>query len=147
MVEVAREVRIEAPVEDVFAYMDRPENQPEFTPSLSRSETVETLPNGGKRVAYTYSMAGVDLDGDLEATAYDPERRVVWEMSGDLTGEIEWGFEPDGDATVFSYTARYDIPVPVLDVLVAPFVKRYNERELATALENLKTRLETGAGA
>jgi uncharacterized membrane protein len=147
MLEVTETVRIDAPVADVFAYMDQPENQPEITPSLSHSETLEELPNGGKRVAYTYTMAGIDLDGEIRATEYDPETRVVWEMTGDLSGEIEWTFEADGDQTVVTYVGRYDIPVPVLDAVVKPFVRRYNERELRTTLENLRTRVEAGAAA
>jgi uncharacterized membrane protein len=65
-------------------------------------------------------------------------------MTGDLTGEIEWTFEEDGDETVVTYAAEYDVPVPVLDAVVDPFVRRYNERELRTTLENLRTRLERG---
>jgi len=144
MIEVSDRIRIDAPVEDVFEYMDRPENQPEFTPSLTRSETVEELPNGGKRVAYTYTMAGVDLEGRLEAVEYEPESRVRWEMTGDLEGEIEWTFEPADGATVVSYVARYEIPIPVLDAVVEPFAERYNERELRTTLENLRSRIERG---
>lgn len=147
MIEVSDRIRIDAPVEDVFAYMDQPENQPEITPSLTRSETIEELPNGGKRVAYTYTMAGVDLEGRLEALEYEPERHVRWEMTGDLEGEIEWEFEPEDGATVFSYVARYQIPIPVLDAVVEPFAERYNERELRTTLENLRSRLEHGIEA
>ena len=147
MLEVEETVRIDAPRADVFAYMDRPENQPEITPSLTHSETLEGLPNGGKRVAYTYTMAGIDLDGEIRAREYDPETRVVWEMSGDLEGEIEWRFEDDGEETVVTYIGRYEIPIPVLDAVVTPFVRRYNERELRTTLENLKTRVEAGAAA
>ena len=144
MIEVSDRIRIDAPVEDVFAYMDRPENQPEITPSLTRSQTIEELPNGGKRVAYTYTMAGVDLEGRLEALEYEPESHVRWEMTGDLEGEIEWEFEPEDGATVVSYAARYEIPIPVLDAVVEPFAERYNERELRTTLENLRSRLEHG---
>ena len=53
-----------------------------------------------------------------------------------------WEFEADDGETVVTYTARYDVPIPVLDVVVEPFVERYNERELRTTLENLRTRLE-----
>lgn len=145
MLEVEETVRIDAPVAQVFAYMDRPENQPEITPSLAHSETLEELPNGGKRVAYTYTMAGIGLDGEIRATEYVPEARIVWEMSGDLTGEIEWIFEADDDETVVTYVGRYEVPIPVLDAVVEPFVRRYNERELRTTLENLKTRVEADA--
>jgi uncharacterized membrane protein len=142
MLEVEETTRIDAPVTAVFEYMDRPENQPEITPSLTHSETLAELPNGGKRVAYTYTMAGIDLDGEIRATEYEPEARILWEMSGDLSGEIEWTFEEDAEETVVSYVGRYEIPIPVLDAVVKPFVKRYNERELRTTLENLKTRVE-----
>lgn len=144
VVEVTQRTRIGVPVQTVFAYMDQPENQPEITPSLTRSKPVAELPNGGKRVEYTYTMAGVGLSGYIEATEYEPERRIRWKMTGDLTGDIEWTFEADGDETVVTYTADYDVPIPVLDAVVEPFVKRYNERELRTTLENLRTRLEHG---
>lgn len=142
MVTVSETLSIDAPPGDVFAYMDQPVNQPEITPSLAHSETVEELPNGGKRVEYTYEMAGVELDGHIEAVEYEPESRIRWEMTGDLEGEITWEFEADGDGTVVTYASEYDIPVPVLSAVVEPFVKRYNERELRTTLENLRTRLE-----
>jgi hypothetical protein len=66
-------------------------------------------------------------------------------MTGDLDGEIEWEFEGEDDATVFTYAARYEIPIPVLDVVVEPFARRYNERELRTTLRNLRSRLEHGS--
>jgi uncharacterized membrane protein len=144
MIDIERQVRIDAPVEDVFEYVDRPENQPEFTPSLTRSQTLAELPNGGKRVAYRYAMAGVSLDGELEAIEYEPQERVRWKMTGDLTGEIEWTFEADNGGTLLAYAARYDLPIPVLDAVVEPFAERYNERELETTLENLRARLEYG---
>jgi uncharacterized membrane protein len=128
----------------VFEYMDQPANQPEITPSLTRSETVETLDNGGKRVAYTYTMAGVDLDGHIEAVEYGPGRRIRWEMTGDLEGEILWEFEGTDDGTAVTYAADYELPVPALETVAAPFLERYNERELRTTLENLRTRIEAG---
>lgn len=146
MIEVSTDVTIDAPLAEVFAYMDRPENQTEITPSLTRSERLEALPNGGKRVAYTYTMAGVDLDGEIEAVEYEPESRIRWEMTGDLAGEITWSFESVDEGTRVTYASAYDLPVPVIDRLAEPFVERYNERELRTTLENLQTRIETGGG-
>jgi uncharacterized membrane protein len=66
-------------------------------------------------------------------------------MTGDLSGQIEWEFEADEDATTVTYTGRYEIPIPVANAVVEPFVKRYNERELRTTLENLRTRIEHGS--
>jgi uncharacterized membrane protein len=140
VIEITETLSVDAPVEDVFAYMNRPENQPEITPSLTRSETVEHLSNGGKRVAYTYTIVGVDLDGHIRAVEYDPEHRIRWELSGDLEGEIEWVFESQDGQTRVTYAARYDLPGRILETVLAPLVERYNERELRTTLENLRTR-------
>ena len=144
VIEVSETIRIDVPRSDVFAYMDQPSNQPEISPSLTRSETLDELPNGGKRVAYTYEMAGIGLDGEIRAVEYEPPRRIRWKMTGDLEGTIRWEFEAENGATVVTYASDYDVPVPVLDAVVAPFLERYNERELRTTLENLRTRLEHG---
>jgi hypothetical protein len=63
-------------------------------------------------------------------------------MTGDLTGTIEWEFEADDRGTLVTYTGRYEIPVPVLERIVDPVVRRYTERELRTTLETLRTLLE-----
>jgi carbon monoxide dehydrogenase subunit G len=141
--QVADDVYVDVPPETAFEYMDVPEHQAEITPSLSAVETVEQLPNGGKRATYTYRMAGVALDGEVAAVTHEPPRRIVFEMTGALEGTIEWTFDPEGEGVRISYAAEYDLPIPVLDRLAEPFVRKYNERELETTLRNLKTRLET----
>ena len=56
------------PVEEVFAFMDDPENHVTVTPSLAAVRNVERLDNGGKRPEHTFRMAGVSLDSELELT-------------------------------------------------------------------------------
>lgn len=147
MIETSHSVHVDAPVSDVFAYMDRPENQPEITPSLTRSKILAEREDGSKHVAYGYGLGGITMDGELDAVEYEPEERVVWEMTGDLSGEITWAFDPEDDGTRVTYAAAYDVPGGVLETLAAPFVKRYNKREVEATLENLKTRVEHDATA
>lgn len=143
MPRVEGDIHVDVEPKTAFEYMDVPEHQAEISPSLSTVETVAELPNGGKRATYTYRMAGIPLDGEVEAVVYEPPDRIVFEMTGGIEGTIEWTFEPDGDGVRVGYAAEYDLPIPVIDRLAEPFVKKYNERELATTLRNLKTRLET----
>ena len=142
MVHVEDDIHVAVDPETAFDYMDVPEHQAEISPSLSAVETVEKLPTGGKRATYTYRMAGISLDGEVRATVYDPPRRIVFEMTGGIEGTIEWTFTPEEGGVRVGYAAEYDLPVPVLDRLAAPFIRKYNERELTTTLRNLKTRLE-----
>jgi len=146
MIEVSESVTIDAPVERVFAFMDDPENHLTVTPSLADVRNVEPLDNGGKRLEHTFRMAGISLDGELEEVERAENERILFEMRGQLSGEIELTFESADDATRLTYTGRYDLPGQVLERVARPFVRRYNERELSTTLANVKTHLEASAG-
>jgi hypothetical protein len=68
---------------------------------------------------------------------------MVFEMRGQLEGEIELEFAAVDGGTELTYTGRYDLPGRVLSAVAEPFVRRYNERELATTLANVQTHVET----
>jgi carbon monoxide dehydrogenase subunit G len=79
---VEADIHVAVGRETAVEYMDVPEHQAEISPSLTSVETVEELPNGGKRATYTYRMAGITLDGEVAASTYDPPERIVFEMTG-----------------------------------------------------------------
>jgi uncharacterized membrane protein len=144
MLTVREHVDIDAPVQAVFDYMDAPAHQSDITPSLTYSHLLERLPNGGSRARYTYKIFGLPFSGEVRATDYVPNERIVWSMEGDLKGTIRWYFQPLADGrSRFTYAATYAIPGPsVFRPLLKSLVRRYNEREVGTLLQRLKTRLE-----
>jgi len=143
MLTVREHVDIAASVEDVFAYVDEPAHQPALTPSLTRSELVERLPNGGARVRYTYRLFGLPFHGEVRATDYVPNERIVWALSGDLRGTLRWYVSSRRPGvTRFTYAATYALPGPaLLRPLLAPLVRRYNVREVNHVLQNLQMHL------
>jgi carbon monoxide dehydrogenase subunit G len=145
MIEVSESVEVEAPVSTVFAFMDDPANHVIVTPSLGAVENVEYRPDGSKRLDYTFSMAGVDLEGVLDEVERDEHRRMLFEMRGQLTGQIELEFEETEPGTRLTYTGRYDLPGRVLGAVARPFVRKYNQRELSTTLANVRTHVESDA--
>ncbi|MBX0323659.1 SRPBCC family protein [Halomicroarcula sp. F13] len=136
------DVWIAAPVSEVFAFMDEPTNQAAVTPSLRTAERIERRPNGGNRARYVYRMFGLSFEGEVVATTYDPDDRIVYEMRGDLTGTISWTFTPEDGGTRLTYAAEYDVPGPVPEFVVAPLVRWYNRREVAQLLADVRRRLE-----
>ena len=133
---------VDRPPEAVFEYMDVPENQSRISPRLTAVETVGTLDNGGKRARYTYRLFGLSFDGEVRGIDHEPPERIVFEMTGDIEGRIEWTFEPTAEGTRVTYAASYDLGLPpVLDRVLAPIADRFNRRELETTLENLAERL------
>lgn len=142
MAAVSQSIHVDRPVSEVFAYLDDPRNHAEITPSLASVRNIEPLDNGGKRVEHTYTMAGISLEGELVERTHVENERMLFEMRGDLSGEIDISFEAVDGGTRVTYSGEYELPGRVLAAVARPFVKRYNERELRTTLENLQTRLE-----
>lgn len=142
MVSVSESIRIDSPVEPVFEYLDDPYNHAEVTPSVTNVQNVKRLDNGGKRLDCTYTMAGIGLKTELEQTVHEPNRRMAFDMRSGIDGELELRLRGLTDGTKVTYRAEYEIPGRVMSLVVKPFAVTYNERELRTALENLKQRLE-----
>jgi carbon monoxide dehydrogenase subunit G len=133
---------LDAPVETVFAFMDEPSNQAAVTPSLTRAERIERLPNSGNRAAYEYTMFGRTFTGEVAASTYEPPERIVYELSGDLAGRIALRFEPEGGGTRLTYAADYEVPGPLPETLLAPLVRWYNRREVGQLLANVAEAVE-----
>ena len=138
---------IDRPPEAVFEYMDVPENQGRISPRLSGVETVGTLDNGGKRATYTYRLFGLSFEGEVRGVVHEPPERIVFELSGDIDGRIEWEFEPVDGGTRLTYTATYDLGLPwPVRLLLAPVTDRFNRRELEATLRNLDDRMAAPEG-
>ena len=144
--EASAETVIDRPREAVFEFMDVPENQGRISPRLSAVETRGVYDNGGKRARYVYRLFGIPLFGEVHGVEHDPPERVVFEMTGDVEGRIEWTFETVDGGTRVTYSADYDLGLPpVLGRVVAPVAARLNRRELERTLRNLDERISDGA--
>jgi len=133
---------VAAPPETVFAFLDDPGNHAAITPGLADVRDVEPLANGGKRLSFTYRMAGTGIDGEIVQTVHDPPERHVFELRGRLTGTIDLRLVPVDGGTELTYAATYDLPENALTRIGAPVVRRFNERQLRAALENVAERFD-----
>lgn len=85
MISVSDTITVDRPREAVYEYLDDPHNHGEITPSLTDVRDVERLDNGGKRLAFTYSIGGIALDGELEEAEHVPPETLRFEMRGRLS--------------------------------------------------------------
>lgn len=142
MLTVREHIDLSPPVERVFDFMDAPARQARITPSLSTSTLLERLPNGGSRAHYVYRILGLSFSGEVRATDYVPNERIVWSMTGDLQGTLRWYFEPIDGGSRLTYAATYEVPGPsLLRPLARPLIRRYNEREIHALLRNLEAQV------
>jgi len=126
--------------ETLFAFLDDPRNHAAVTPRLTDVRDVEPLENGGKRLSYTYRMAGLGIDGEIVQTTHDPPARHAFELRGRLSGTIDLRLVPVDGGTELTYAADYAIPENALTAIGAPVIRRFNERQLEATLENVAAR-------
>jgi uncharacterized protein YndB with AHSA1/START domain len=139
---IERSIRIDAPLHEVFAYVDDPVHLPEIWPSLVEVKEVETLPKGGHRYHWRYKMAGMHFEGDSETVEYELDRHCVYRNTGQIASTFDWTFTPEDGATRISTKTEYEIPQKLLGKLAEPLVRKLNEREADIFLGNLKDMLE-----
>ncbi|WP_418284370.1 SRPBCC family protein [Halorubrum sp. DTA46] len=139
-------VHIDADVGAVFEFLDDPHNHAAVTPGLTDVRDVERLPNGGKRLSYTYRMAGLGIDGELVQVEHEPNERMRFELRGRLSGTIDLTFTPTNGGTELTYAAEYDLPENALTTVGEPVIRRFNERQLRKTLDNVAVELTSTRG-
>lgn len=142
MAKLESSVTINAPMEKVFEYGSKPENLPEFWPSMIEIKNIKELPNGGYSYDFVYKMAGMRLTGSSEDTEFVPNERIVSISAGGIESTFTWTYEPEGGGTKVTALVEYKIPLPLLGKVAEAFIVKMNENESETILANLKARLE-----
>jgi uncharacterized protein YndB with AHSA1/START domain len=142
MAKIQKTITINAPVEQVFEYVEEPSNVPEYWPSLVEVKDVEPLPSGGAKYRWVYKMAGVRFEGSSETTEYVANQRTVTENKGGVSGTVTWTYHPEDGGTKVIFEADYAVNVPVLRKLAESFLSKLNEHEAEALLANVKARME-----
>jgi len=141
MAKVERSITINAPVEQVFAYIEDPMNNLDWLPSLIEVKDV-TGSGVGQHYRWAYKMAGLRFKGENTVTEHIPNERKVEQSKGGIVSTWTYSFEPHDGGTKMELVIEYTIPVPVLGKLAEKLVLRRNEREADLAMGNIKDKME-----
>src|SRR6266511_1171271 len=143
MAHITLETTIAAPIGTVFEILRTPARRPEWMTNLHevRNVTGHGLHDSWE---YTYTMLGRPFTGKIAFRELEVPRYMKLEVTGGIVGIQEWRLTaaPDG-TTVLRFTFDYTVPVTLGGTLADKlFIERQNERQLRTALENLKNLVE-----
>lgn len=111
MIEIDRSFHIHRPVEDVFAYMSRFENDREWRAEISDIRRTAAVGHGiGERYEQMLDIGGRQVPTAFEVTEYEADRRIGWRgTSGDIRAEGRYDFRADGASTVVDVHAKVDV--------------------------------------
>jgi len=147
MGEMRSSIRVEAPPEKVFDFVDEWRNATRYLHRLVKWEPIDANAEMGLGTVFRVGIqAGpTRLDGKLEVTDYvRPEKISIRSIDGPrVVGG--WTFESDGDGTRVQLRASFDLPGGIAGRLVGSFVGRNGQKDLDASLRDLK-RLVEAAG-
>jgi uncharacterized protein YndB with AHSA1/START domain len=135
-------VRIERPIDDVFAYVSEPENFPRWNSAV---QTVRKTSSGQNPVGATYAMTrqlpSGQAENDLEITAYKrPRAFAIRTLSGPTPFAYRYAFSPSDGGTLVELDAEVELPAAV--ELVGPLARRAVKRGVDDNFARLKDTLE-----
>jgi uncharacterized protein YndB with AHSA1/START domain len=145
MANISGQIRIEAPVEEVFDTVADSRNEPRFNPDMKDVELLTPPPIGaGTRFQATMGAAGTPML--VELTEVDRPRRLRSQTSSELmdtSGTLS--FAPDGQATVMSWD--WDVTPKGWLRLLGPVFGIVGARVERRIWAGLKRHLEDGGAA
>ena len=140
---IARDIRVDTPVERVFDFLVDPNNLPEIWPNIIEVKTVKkSKDNEGFNFNWAYKMSGLPFEGKCDTIEYVPYERLVLKSNKALDSTITWRFQPSGRETHVTLRFEYQIPSALLKRTKEEIVIQENEHEVEALLQNLKSRLE-----
>ena len=146
MTKLERSVLIERPIEDVWAFVHEPANDPKWQATIVEAHAPEEPLGVGTKIREVRRFLGRRFEMEYEVTEYEPHRRsAVRVTSGPIPGGGSYAFEPVNGGTRFSMTLEID--AHGFFRLAEPIFARAAHREMEANLGQLKDLLETGAAA
>ena len=139
---VMKSIKIDAPADKIFSYIQVPGNLLEIWPSMIEVKDIQPLPNGGNKYGWVYKMAGVRFEGINEDIEIVPNQRIVGKTEGGIESKITWITQPEDGGTNVTFEGEYTVPIPLLGKLAEAFIVKLNEHEAEAILANLKARME-----
>jgi uncharacterized membrane protein len=145
MIEVRADRVIERPLEEVFDYMARLEELPQWLVGCRKAWSVSGDPRAaGSRVAHEDEFMGTRFETHFDVVEWVDNERMVFEaISGPMRGRSVETFEAYGDdATLVEIHVTGELSGPLK---AANWIaRRAAQAQLDESLDNLKELLEAG---
>lgn len=140
---VQRNVKVNASPQETMALVSDASRWPDWYPGMTELDITAPFPEGGGKVAFKVKSGGMSMPITEMVLDYQPEKLLLLQMEGMLSGRARWELTPEGDGTRLTTTFDYALPGGVFgkvaDALIA---KRMNAKSLEEALRNFKELVE-----
>ncbi len=138
------QVQINAPPEEVFAYLSELEKHPEWSHCMEIKKNSEGAVGVGAIYRSKGKNFGITANETVEVTEHQPNERFAWQTTGAVGMKFGWSFEmrPQGGGTLL--IERFDPPSGVVGSLINTLAGSSTRKAMQEGLANIKGKLEGG---
>ncbi len=142
---VRESIRIDRPVEEVFAYATDPAHQTLIASNMTEFELNADRMEKGARASGATRVAGKRVEWTSEITEYHEGQRVeMRSIDAPMEFHITWTYEPDGEGTLVTFEQEAAELGGFFGRLADSAVTKMYSRDVRSNLEALKILLEEG---
>jgi uncharacterized membrane protein len=149
MITFEKSIEVDAPVEQVFAYLLDPVHGPEYMTGTDEVKDIQRLPDGRYTYTTVSKFLGLHWEDKTEQTEVIPNERIVQKShGGGVDGVVTERLEPlEGDKTRVSVAAESTLHGGPLAKFGEAFLTKYMHHGVEMAMEAAKAHIETEVGA
>jgi len=141
MISYNNSIVINAPVSEVFTYVNELTTMPDWLTGLVEVRNV--IGTGeGQQCEWTFKLVGVQLRGQAVTVDCVANERCTHQSIGMFSSTWKQIVEPHEDGTKLIIEVEYALPLPVLGKLAEHLTVRRMARDLDSSLLNIKEALE-----
>jgi len=143
MIKIEHSVVINRPIEEIFAFMDNPKNDPKWQSGVLESEQTSEGPAGvGATFREVRKFMGRRFESTLELTKHEPNKNIAWKTtSGPIPFELTATFESVEGGTKIAIVG--EVEPGGFFKLAESVVERMLTRQVEADFGNLKDLLES----
>lgn len=135
---IREEIRIEAPVEHVWAYLCDTSRWQEWAPRQETSDWSGPFDTVGTTYVSTMKMMGFDFKGTSTVVEVEPLKLIHEHTDDNGVMDTFFRFQPEGDATRVIVESDYTMPGHLPGFLKTLMTKSFFERQTRHMLGDFK---------
>ena len=141
MEHIREEIRVEAPVEHVWAFLCDTSRWHDWMPRGEFSDFSGPYDQVGTTYAWKMKMMGFEMKGTSTVLEVDP-LKLIHEKTDESLEDNYFRFEPDGDATRVIIDSNFNVPGHIPGFLKKLLTKSFMERQTRHMLDDFKALAE-----
>ena len=149
MIKIEKSIVVDAPVEQVFAYISNPTHEVEYMQGADEVKDVQRLPDGRYTYTEVSKFLGLHVDFKCEQVEVIPNERIVEKThGGGMEGSVTERFEPlEGGKTRVSIDGETSLHGGPLGKFGEAFFAKYFGHSVEMSMEAGKAQIEEAARA